>query len=412
VCAGRVYQLFLILCKIVLFVCHLASHSSGAACAPDQVDSWSFLRSVLAESNAERKRQAMQSLASETRLTTAELKTIAQASMHLLTGQMQQQPPVQWDGTTALRFTRYLLVATLARIPTPRSQVIRMLRFGTTFQLDAADSCWRIVLTGQATKTGAPLKLVFPPDLSALYSFYQQSVRPIRVGPLADRGVGDDQYVFPSVRTLQAFQDLALWTKTTTTELIGRPIAPHQFRGAVVTMAYEQGANADELHGMADLMQHSSATQQRFYRLPRMEQQSRHLGQRLGGMLAVSTPVAQPTQQQQQQSQGDPPRGQHQQLAQVQQQQQTVSPGPAIIGRSKWSPLEESALQRGIDRHGHKWTQIQADEQFARALQEKTTQQMRDKARCLKRKVLMVDDDDFAYVSLPDPSSSSVANDV
>jgi hypothetical protein len=144
-------------------------------------------------------------------MTGAELAKVAQVSMEKMKDYMDQPAEDRHvTMTAALQYSRYLFSCTLASIATPRTQVMRYLTIGQTFIKRAETGQWHIRYQGsQHSKTGSPLLLVIPRELSQAYDYYVSNIRPAIVKnaiSLSDKpsksNMDREKYVFPHTGNL------------------------------------------------------------------------------------------------------------------------------------------------------------------------------------------------------------------
>lgn len=347
---GRIHQLFLLIAKVLLHIASLARVDRPAFQATE-LAAWSTVQAILHDaSKGKKKRENTLSINNEKVMSKDELRLVATTTMKHL-----EQFEVGESLTTAdaLKYQQQLFVASLANLPTPRSQVFRHLQEGTT--LVHVDGRWQIQYDGSDNaKSNKPLLLTLPEALSTAYDVYLSEVRPL----LIVNDLPDPMYVFPNRLTLQPRDDFNQWTRSVTNELIGKPINPHAFRHSLVTSMHESGAAPEQMVELASMMQHSSSTQAKYYRVPKMLDMSK----RSTEAIALLYTEAEPSE-----VQAESP---------VKKQRKS----PSSVEKAPWSEVEVAALRAGVDKHGAgNWAVILRDEQFRAVLSKRTSTQTRAK---------------------------------
>ncbi len=164
---------------------------------------------------------------------------------------------------------------------------MRFLTINRTFIKHAETGQWQIRYQGnQHSKSGMPLLLVIPRELSRAYDYYCSCIRPVIVKnamSLSDKPsklhMHREKYVFPHTSNLGPRyptimyslrlkrnenyanelyvyrDDFIQWTKQITCFIIRKPISPHRFRHAVTQLFYDKGASPNEMSVLAELMQ-------------------------------------------------------------------------------------------------------------------------------------------------------------
>lgn len=211
-----------------------------------------------------------------------------------------------------MEFAAALVVAIFTLMPTPRTQIVRSLVIGLSQPslpvniivpqqtLFRVNDRWEIRIPSQGSKNRLPVVLIVNEILTAALDFHIQTVRTLLIAPTSiDRG-----YCFPS-RAGGPKESFISWTANVTQNVIGRPINPHSFRSACVSMIYEEsGSNSErDMINLASLMAHDPTTARKFYYKRSCEKESSKMNQQLnvlllGATTAVATdppPVSQST---------------------------------------------------------------------------------------------------------------------
>ncbi len=186
-------------------------------------------------------------------------------------------------------FTRHLLLATLVWVPTHRRQVGCALHHnvddrdvqvflglafadgatapsrdrndngrppGPTLQLTASEAgiaVATITVHGEQTKSRIPIVQPLPPELAAMFAFYHDTVRPLRIAKILAAGqVDTERLVFcSSARDVNKAADIYSWVLELTQEHVGRRVTMQRFRHSICTAMYEAGASPAEMDDLA-----------------------------------------------------------------------------------------------------------------------------------------------------------------
>jgi hypothetical protein len=181
-------------------------------------------------------------------------------------------------------FMQYLVTATLCLGLAPRSQVLKELRVGTSFKKEADSRYW-IRILAELNKNHKPTCFALPMQLTEAYDVYLGTIRPRMLQQLE---VNHD-YVFFKRCGKAPRQEFSQITGVVTQQLIGRPVNAHAFRGAVITLFYDQGeATQADMDKLATIMAHDSATAKNYYYRPQMQQAALGTSARMVDLLDIS----------------------------------------------------------------------------------------------------------------------------
>jgi integrase len=280
---GRVHALFLLVKKILVFLASQQSVRSRQYLPPSTLPSFAYVDSVVFEAGQKRKleqrnrallkrksggsQEAAGSVppaaasSSVLVMSKEELSKISRECVAYLSAALTDAP--LRDKIQAAEYARYLVTATFALALAPRSQVLRNLTLNKTFARE--EDGWWVRIPAELNKAQKPVLLLIPNVLTQAYDHYIKNVRTLLL-PAAhgDVTVADAGFVFMNKSGGQK-NDFSEWTKKITTHIIGRAINAHAFRHAVITIFYESGATAKQLHDLAGLMNHSVEVQREYY---------------------------------------------------------------------------------------------------------------------------------------------------
>jgi hypothetical protein len=193
------------------------------------------------------------------------------------------------------KFVSYLVTATLGLAMAPRQQVLRQLHLGTSF-FKKADGRYWVVMLAHMNKNGKATTFPVGQELTHAYDVYLATVRPrLLAGKSHDFVFCKQSGDAPGVTF-----DFSDWTRSVCKELIGRPVNCHAFRSAVVTTYYKSagGATQSEMNALADVMAHDPATARDYYYKVDAQQQALQIQDRMraayGFVCADVGPVGQP----------------------------------------------------------------------------------------------------------------------
>lgn len=167
-------------------------------------------------------------------------------------------------------FQALVVVATLCLGLAPRSQVLRALKIGSSFTRHADDGLYWIKLVAQQTKSGTkPTLFALPAELTPVYDFFLDTVRPRLLAPTTGAQQARHDYLFVKRDGSPRTEFSRTCTQPVTLAAISRPVNSHAFRGAVVVTYYEEtGASQCSMNLLADIMGHSAAVAKAYYYRP------------------------------------------------------------------------------------------------------------------------------------------------
>ena len=324
--ASRIYALFLLIKKVLVFLASSESARRREYIAPSTWNSWTCVDSICSDSNTRRKQisqnrkllgsEQSKKLAMEQPLTrvlptaddlrmpalfgskvkeTAKHKitpaiatSAAAAHPSSATGNLTQSHAVRADANeltpeelvkikngcldhlrspqtlTNSRYVTYLVTATLCLAAAPRQQVLRQWQLGSSLIKKDDGRYWCLMLSNM-NKNGKATTFTIADELTGAYDHYLTVIRPKLVAYCQ----AQLQHAFVFCRQTgdpvgEAF-DFSDWTRSVCKELIGRPINCHAFRAALVTSYYQAGATQSQMNALADVMAHDPATARNYY---------------------------------------------------------------------------------------------------------------------------------------------------
>jgi hypothetical protein len=181
-------------------------------------------------------------------------------------------------------FMQYLVTATLCLGLAPRSQVLKELRVGTSFKKETDGRYW-IRILAELNKNHKPTCFALPMQLTEAYDVYLGAIRPRMLQQLEV----NHYYVFFKRCGKAPRPEFSEITSVVTQHLIGRPVNAHAFRGAVITLFYDQGhATQSDMDNLATIMAHGSTTAKNYYYRPQMQQAALGTSERVLNLLNLS----------------------------------------------------------------------------------------------------------------------------
>jgi len=307
--ASRIYALFLLIKKILVFLASSESARRREYIAPNTWNSWTGVDTICSDSNTRRKQisrnrkllgaeqskkleQApgrsvptaddlkMPALYGEkkkakqqaTSTPHATASAAAGATLQPRTDPNELQPAelkqitqgcLEYLGKGArgdASYVAHLVTATLCLGMAPRQQVLRQLQLGSSF-VKKDDGRYWILMLSHMNKNGRATTFPIAQELTQAYDFYLDMVRPQLMG------TKQHNFLF-CTRTGDApgvSFDFSAWTRSIAQKIIGRPVNCHAFRSALVTTFYKTGATQCEMNALADVMAHDPATARDYY---------------------------------------------------------------------------------------------------------------------------------------------------
>lgn len=351
---SRIYQIMLLIKKLCVFLVAKMSAQSGLYMLPqNSIPSWTFLEEVCRESCSLRKMESAnrhagisstrpsrpsansasssvlsslsntiplpnstatatqinpilispQSLSSTIEVPSKEEMTLlAKHCLTTMRSYCDAPNKLKEQKNAAVEYASSLLTVMFLIMPSQRSQVMRNLVIGLAQPLPNSivppeqtlfrtTQCWDIRIRAEANKNSKPVILSVNEVLTEYMDFFVQHGRMLLVASNSvDRG-----YLFSS-RNGTAKDSFIAWTNSVTMKVLGRPINPHVFRSACVTLLYDNnqstGSNSErEMISLANLMGHSVDTARSYYYKQSRENESKSVNQQLNQLLGVSMPT-------------------------------------------------------------------------------------------------------------------------
>lgn len=112
------------------------------------------------------------------------------------------------------------------------------------------------------SKSGRAVLFALPSELTVLFDFYLQIVRPRLLAPM------DHDYVFVNRNGSGPRSEIRSCVALSTQHAIGRTLTPHSFRKSIVTAFWGSGATESELYELSDIMAHTVQTAKASYYAP------------------------------------------------------------------------------------------------------------------------------------------------
>ena len=273
----RIYQITLLMRRIMEYLAELQSRTTHTFRSPKEFPAWKKVDQVNKLSNKKRKYDQRDRMAGLNESLTSKLMT-EQELGKLVSGTMAVMSELEQRhlaSTTALSnaeqrwYTDCLITAMLVLGLAPRQQVLRALTTcpnGAPFQPtlippgvgpNQSETQYEIRMSAHQSKTGQPVMLALPAELTPHLDWYRQTILP--------RGVGGAAYsgeVFLQ-RGGDARQDFSTATRAVTHVMIGRAVTAHAFRGSIATVFSD--APEAERRQLARTMNHDFDTHDRHY---------------------------------------------------------------------------------------------------------------------------------------------------
>ena len=209
-------------------------------------------------------------------MTKDELKRVTVGCMAALDGIIKSGVPESMDQS----FVHFLVTATLCLGLAPRSQILRQLQVGSTF-VRQPDGRYLVRILAQMSKNGKPTMFPLAEELTPPYDAYLNIVRPRLLGKCADRAAASHPFVFFKRNGAAPRPDFGSSTTVVTQMLIGKAINPHSFRSSIITTFYETGATQNDMDLLANIMAHDPATARQFYYKPAHAQATAQTSRRM-----------------------------------------------------------------------------------------------------------------------------------
>ena len=304
--ASRIYALFLLIKKVLVFLASSESARRREYIAPNTWNSWTGVDTICSDSNTRRKQisrnRKLLGAEQSKKLEQAPGRSVPTADdlkMPALYGEKKKAKKTIdlarrrcscWGNFAALcrpqraaaggtqadharvpgvfgqggswgrYYVAHLVTATLCLGMAPRQQVLRQLRLGSSF-VKKDDGRYWILMLSHMNKNGRATTFPIAQELTPAYDFYLSEVRPQLMGSK------EHDYLF-CTRTGDApgvSFDFSAWTRSIAQRIINRPVNCHAFRSALVTTFHKTGATQSEMNALADVMAHDPATARDYY---------------------------------------------------------------------------------------------------------------------------------------------------
>lgn len=339
----RIYQLFLLLKKLVVYLINKQSELTGRYLLPSSIPSWTIIDAICHESCSLRKQQALDRLSGinnnrhvssaastcsahsapvtqQTHSSTSSSSTITSSAtqpamnsssnadilskeeLSLLAqtclDRMKAMMGEVLTKSNALSFAQYLCVSILILHATPRSQTLKQLVIRINHILPPAitpppvtlfreAAHYEIKISSANSKDRKPIVLQINQLLTAILDYYISNVRQLLMPPT----VHDLGYLF-FTRTGSAKDSYVDYVKNVCLEVIGRVVTPHSFRASTVCLFYSSNTdgNAEKtMEVLSKLMNHSRATQNTHYFKIQRQEESQKVNDQITSMLGISS---------------------------------------------------------------------------------------------------------------------------
>ena len=257
---SRIYELHLVLKKVMGWMCSRQSRQTSSYITPDRLPGWHSLHSYGVSSSRKRKLMAFDRAAfgdGEVPMTGEEMTALiigCCADLRRLRERLDTlKGREEWTATFITLLFLLLLVG-------QRSCTISQLATGTVLPPQSPEnrtdeSVLRISAMEERNKTHKPVLLRLPASFTAVMAFYLRRLLP------ADY----EGHLFLT-RTGRQRTQLTTQTRATTMSILGREASPHHFRHSITTWAFSRPDVSDELlRQLAQIMQHSPEVQCKHY---------------------------------------------------------------------------------------------------------------------------------------------------
>lgn len=343
----RMYQIFLLFRKILVWMVSKQSFATGRHLSPHILESYTFVDQVALESSQLRKQHVADRLAgivprtkrkspdfidlgpSEAGNSSAhtqktneagsvqpemksplpslgispmteswncpskeEMKRISSSCLQ----ELQRMTNISADRITpelASRYPMYLVLATLCTMSCPRSQVITHMNLGhrsasspvQNFFLESTG--YVIRQSSVLSKDGKPVVLAINELLTPYYTFYIDHLRPL----LLHSSHLDQGYVYMGAKNGPK-TSFCEWTKRLTMVMVQKAFTPQDFRNAAVTLYYGNKSHLTELdiQQLSTAMNHSADTAKKYYFHLNRADNSQRINREISDMLELGKP--------------------------------------------------------------------------------------------------------------------------
>ncbi len=192
---------------------------------------------------------------SSNEMTPAELQQVAKFCLANLRELMSNDTSTSIDAAALAvrdRYYMYLMVtAIFALACAPRSQCLRQLEVGSSFQKKDDGMYWATLLASQS-KSGRPVLFNLPSELTEPMDHFITAVRPRLLAPASSDTPATHSFLFLN-RDGSPRSEFRTCTRLITQQCLGRSggVNPHSFCSATITAYWESGASQSKLMALS-----------------------------------------------------------------------------------------------------------------------------------------------------------------
>jgi hypothetical protein len=259
---ARVFQLCLMLRKVLVFLFSQQSKATSSTISPAQHSAWGLLSRSSHDASKKRKLRQRDKMAfgdDEDEIMTQEEMTLLQNGCLRAMDKVEELTEARFTRPDAERWQKFFINILFLTVIGPRSETMAAWSTKTVLPPSAvgnnSDTQYLVRISAEENKAGQPVYLHIPELLTR-----RMKVLFIRVLPK------DYEGALFLTRSGKARTDFTDTTRPVCTMFLGRPINPHKFRTSLATALYERSDVDDALlRGAADHMTHSTQVQRAFY---------------------------------------------------------------------------------------------------------------------------------------------------
>lgn len=341
--SSRLHVIFLLVKKMLVYLSSKESVEKRQFIQPSSIESYFYVENICADNSSKRKQESRnramhgvegskaltQSLGPQERfeipstwsppapseavkanssnaasgqgvtMTREELQLLAQKCLSKLNSSQWKEEPSTHKSTAISRdmtFVAYLVTATLCLGLAPRSQVLKQLQVGASFEKNPEDDRYYVKILAEMSKNGKPVLFALPIELTPAYDLYLHVIRPrmLERSLRLTKPQCRHKYVFFKQNGQAPRAEFTSLTTTVTLRILGRAINAHAFRSAVITTYYQAGASQAEMDTLANIMCHDPSTARNFYFRPQFNQVALQANNKMSNIL-LHPPPQQPT---------------------------------------------------------------------------------------------------------------------